>query len=194
MDGIICEARRFQEDAEALWRAHPERALRIVAAPDERGELVKALRLWELSPRNRRPFFVLEGAILGAEVAFAVIAARVIADYEAVRAGAAAEGAALPGFGEVPGGAGSARAREAVMRAARLLSGPLAGIVVALLPRQIPDVRGWRRAVLPWAQRLASSHVRVAVLDAEDALTSVLGPAAVRFAPNRGEVLSARKA
>lgn len=190
MDAIVREARRFQEDAEALWEAHPERALRIVAAPEERGELVKALRLWELAPQNRRPFFLFEGSILGAEQAFVPITAQVAADYEAVRAGAAAEGLALPAFGELPGAAGPARAREAVKRAARLLCGPLAGIVLALLPREIAGAEAWKEIVGRWARGLASKDIRVAVLDSDEALAAVLGPAVVRFAPARGELVA----
>lgn len=190
MDTLVREARRFQEDAEALWEAHPERALRIVAAPEKRVELVKALRLWELSPQNRMPFFLLEGSILGTEQAFTAISAQVAADYQAVRAGAAVEGVALPAFGEVAGAAGPARAREAVMRVARLLSGPLAGIMLALLPRQIVAAETWKEIVAPWARGLASEHVRVAVLDADDALAAVLGPAVVRFAPARGDLVA----
>src|SRR5262245_56031761 len=66
MDPITSAARAFLAEAKAFWRARPERVLPIIAEPSERGEMVKALRLAELAPENRRPLFLYEAPFVDA--------------------------------------------------------------------------------------------------------------------------------
>lgn len=179
-------AQRLRGQAEVLWRKRPGRAIRIVAGREDHGELVKALRLWELSPDNRRPFFLIEASFLDERRYFAAVAAQVATDYEAVRHGAAGEGVALAAFGEAPPIEGARRAGWAVARAAALLGQVLDGIVLVLLPKVIGDPCGFRERVAAWAQEVASEAVRAAVRDAQgDELSSVLGQEAARFEVDR---------
>ena len=66
MDPVMRAARVFLMEAETLWRERPERVLPLVGEASERGEMVKALRLAELAPENRRPLFLYEAPSLEA--------------------------------------------------------------------------------------------------------------------------------
>lgn len=186
MEEMMRAAQRLRGQAEALWRRRPGRAIRIVAGRDDRAELVKALRLWELSPDNRRPFFLIEASFLDERRYFVAVAEQVAADYEAVRRGAAEEGVALAPFGEAPAIEGAQRAGWAVARAAALLGQVLDGIVLVLMPRVIGEHRAFRERIAPWAQEMASEAVRAGVIDAHgDGLSPVLGREAAVFELDR---------
>lgn len=190
MDPITRAAVRFQAEAEALWRATPRRALRIVAEPSERGEVIKALRLAELAPDNRRPFFLFEAPFLEPEGYFNGLAAAIEEDYERVREGAAEEGVVLPAFGAVSGvGSGIQRAARSVERAAALLRGRLEGVMVALLPERVARAARFREAVEAWVRAPFSEGVRLAVLDSPGgSLEAILGREGARFAVDQGEL------
>src|SRR5829696_8615405 len=98
MDPITRAARVFLAEAEAFWRAEPGRILPMIAAPSERGSVVKALRLHELAPDNRRPLFLYEEPFTELHAYFDDLAEAMRRDYELLREGAAEEGVTLPPF------------------------------------------------------------------------------------------------
>ena len=90
MDPITRAAHAFMSEADAVFAAG-RRVLRIVAGASDRSSLVKALRLMEWRPDNRRPFFLYEEPFEAPEAYFDRLARRVHDDYERVRAGVAEE-------------------------------------------------------------------------------------------------------
>jgi hypothetical protein len=167
MDPITQAVRRFAEDAEDLWHDSPHTLLALVAHEDQREDVVEALRVYEATPENRRPFIVFRAPFDAANTYFSVLAEQVAADYERVRKGVAEEGVELPAFvigddGTVPSGA-IKRAALTMNQAARLLGERFAGIVVALVPEHVVDVSGWRENVRVLAETRWSPRVRVAV-------------------------------
>src|SRR5690242_12356343 len=95
MDPITTAARRFLEQADTCWRARPAGVLRLVAAPEHRGDLIAALRLAEVAPDNRRPLFLVEAPFTTAESYTAAVCKSIVDDLEAIRRGAHEEGAPL---------------------------------------------------------------------------------------------------
>jgi hypothetical protein len=165
MDPIIRAARVFLAEAEAFWRAAPTHILPLFAAPAERGEVVKALRLQELAPDNRRPLFLFEEPFAEPRVYFDGLAAAIRQDYEQIRRGVAEEGVTLPPFPVTEQGV---QGREVLLHAtlelaARLLGDPFEGLCLALVPRQIADPTGWRESVARLHGVPLSTHVRIAV-------------------------------
>src|SRR5262245_50349755 len=98
MDPITIAARAFLAEAKAFWRASPGRVLPMIAEPSERSEVVKALRLAELAPENRRPLFLYMTPFVDVTRYFDGLVEAIRHDYEAIREGAASEGVSLPAF------------------------------------------------------------------------------------------------
>src|SRR5690242_5074371 len=122
MDPITRAVRAFLVEAKAFWRAWPERVLPMIAEPSERGEVVKALRLAELAPENRRPLFLYEAPFADARTYFDGLVEAIRHDYEAISEGVAGEGVILPAFSINGTALGSVeRAVLAAERAAMLL-------------------------------------------------------------------------
>jgi hypothetical protein len=164
MDPIMRAAQAFLADTEAGWRQSPGRVLPLVAAASERGEVVKALRLGELSPENRRPLFLYETPFTEATRYFVGLAEAIRRDYEALRKGVAEEGVSLPPFTMNPIALGPLeRAALAMERAATLLGDRFEGVTVALVPEQVADAGAWRGSVLALDRMGRSLRVRLAV-------------------------------
>jgi hypothetical protein len=164
MDPIMRAARAFLDEVAERWEESPGRVLPLVAEASDRGELVKALRLGELLPENRRPLFVYEAPFTEAEAYFDGLTDAIARDYEVVRAGVHDEGVTLPEFTMNPILLGPLeRAALAMERAAALAGVRFDGVRVALLPEQIGDWRAWRESVRALDRMARSPRVQLAV-------------------------------
>jgi hypothetical protein len=194
MDPIKRAMTRLADDAEAFWRAHPGRLLALVAAEDDRREVVATLRSRERAADNRRPFVVYEAPFVEEKTYFPGLVEALGRHYEAVRQGVATEGVALPPFagndGTVPSGVLSEGAAMAMGRAAHLLGEGFDGIAVALVPEHVADPAAWRSGIGVLATRRWPERVRVAVLAPPGGpLSGVLGLPGARFHVDPGKVL-----
>jgi hypothetical protein len=162
MDPVMRATQAFLDEADARWKRHPDRILPLVGEESARGDMVKALRLAELAPQNRRPLFVFEAPFLDVNSYFAGLIDSIVHDYDAVRAGVGEEGVALPPLDLGRAGGVVERAALAIERAATSLGTVLEGATVALLPTRVHDADGWRESVraLDWVRW--SGRVRVA--------------------------------
>ncbi len=193
MDPLTIAARAFIDDASLVWRAGRSRVLRAVSASDDRGELVKALRMMELAPANRRPFFVYEAPFDGEERWHDGLCSALREGYEAVRKGAESEGVTLPALADddVRTGA-AARAAAWVRRVASALRGPLDGAVVVLIPSEIRAREAWRATMRTWATAPIPEEVRLAVWDSPDGALEAVIPAeaTARFSVDRDAIFA----
>jgi hypothetical protein len=151
--------------ADAFWRANPNRLLPLLADEDQREDVIATLRLYEARPENRRPVVVFGAPFEGASAYFPKLAEHVEEQYELVRKGVAAEGVELPPFGgdegTVPSGT-LKRAALALEKAARRLGDRFDGLVVALVPTHVTDDVAWQECVRLLADTRWAPRVRVA--------------------------------
>lgn len=204
-DPLSRAAASFLADAEAFFRtresAGERRVLPMIASSPLRDDLVKALRGAERAPENRRPLFLFEVPFTTARAFGEGLAASIVQDYEALRAGAAEEGVTLAPFLSPPEGsageaAGSAaplaRAAWAIERAASLLTpapAHLEGIMVAIAPAEITEARVYREAIGALARARFSPRVRLAVHCPKGGpLEGLLGEEGARFEVDPDEV------
>ena len=191
MDPIMRAAHAFLEETKAGWRQLPGRVLPLVAAPSERGEVVKALRLGELAPENRRPLFLYETPFTEATRYFVGLAEAIRLDYEALRKGVGEEGVSLPPFTMNPIALGPLeRAALAMERATTLLGDRFEGVTVALVPEQVADAGAWRESVRALDRIGRSPRVRLAVYAPPDGpLDGLLGDVGAPFQVDAAELL-----
>ena len=191
MDPIMRAARAFLDEVDERWEEGPGQVLPLVAEASDRGEVVKALRLGELSAENRRPLFLYEAPFAEAGAYFDGLTEAIARDYEAVRAGVAEEGVTLPGFTMSPILLGPlGRAALAMERAAALSGVCFDGVTVALLPEQITDGAAWRESVRALEGVSRSLRVRLAVHATPGGpLDGALGDEGARFHVDAGELL-----
>lgn len=152
MDPIMNATRSFLAEMDAHWKRGPGHAVRMVAEPADRGAVIKALRLRELSPENKRPLFLYEAPFLEPATYFAGLAEAVEADYLALRAGVGGEGVILPPFFSMSGAGESRympmeRALRAVDRASVLLGSDFDGLTLALVPERVEETAIFRASV-----------------------------------------------
>jgi tetratricopeptide (TPR) repeat protein len=200
MDPITCAARRLFAEMDVFWEAAEERrTLRITASDEDRSDLVKALRLFEASPENRRPMFLYEAPFIEPRGYFTGLCDRIAQDYELVRKGAAEEGVMLPPFAVdermlaqrlSPIG----RAVLHMERAATLLGERLDGVLVALVPPHVGLAGCFRECVATLAKALLSTRVHLAVVDRPNGpLESVLGATRAHFEIDQAKLLAHKK-
>lgn len=185
MDPITVAARRFLRDLERFWKRHPGRVARLVADSRDRGQVLKALRLAEYDPSNRRPLFVHEVAFDVRETYFDGLCEQVLADYALLRKGAAEEGVTLAAL-DVPRRpaalAPEAHAAAVLAAVTERLAGKLDGALVALLPKTVSSGGDWRSSVERLLREPRPPALRLAVLDPDNGpLAGVLGDEAARF-------------
>jgi len=192
MDPITRAMSQLASDAEAFWRAHPSQLLPLLAAEDQREDVVQALRLYEARPENRRPFVVFRAPFEEATAYFSGLAEQIGADHERVREGAAKEGVSLPSFaGDYATAPSSAltSAALAMEQAARLLGSRFDGLVIALVPHHVTDEAGWRESVRALAATRRAARVRLAILaPPHGPLAAILGNEGARFHVDPGSV------
>jgi tetratricopeptide (TPR) repeat protein len=183
MDPITRASKQFLMEAAAHWKAAKGHVLFVAAEARFRGDLVKTLRLAEASPSCRRPLFLFEGAFVEEGLFFSELEASLVADYEALRKGAAEEGVSLAGLeggpraGESslpasdPGKSLPRDVRQSLPRAgarareiAAALAGGLDGIDVALVPKQVASPEAYSDAVARAAGELAAKAGGVRLL------------------------------
>jgi tetratricopeptide (TPR) repeat protein len=200
MDPIACAARQFFADMESFWQAGSGRVARMVASDEERGELVKALRVAELSPENRWPLVLFEAPFMETHSYFRGLCDRIVRDYELVREGAAQEGVMLAPLAE------DARLKSAdgldplgfaavyIERVAALLGERLDGVHIALVPAQVGAMTVWKKSIAMLAEAPLSAKVRVAVADPPAGpLEPVLGAQGARFAIDQAKLMAYTK-
>jgi hypothetical protein len=151
MDPIMKATKSFLAEMEALWKRDPGPAVRMVAEPADRAAVIKALRLGELAPENKRPLFLHEAPFMERSAYFAGLAEAIEADYAALRAGVAEEGVLLPPFPSTSSAGESRyrpmeRALRAVERASVLLGPKLDGLTLALVPSRVEEEATMLRA------------------------------------------------
>ena len=135
MDPVMRAVRVFLAEMDTLWWERPERVLPLLAEPSSRSDVVRALRLGELAPENRRPLFLYEEPFTEAEAYFGGFTAAIERDYAAVRKGVAAEGVNLPAFSVEAGAlAPVERAVLGMERAVGRLGERFDGATFALVP------------------------------------------------------------
>ncbi|MDC0740910.1 hypothetical protein [Polyangium mundeleinium] len=136
-----------------------------MAEPDRYREVIKALRLLEHAPDNRRPFFLFDEPFEDAHRYFTALTQAITTQYEQLRGGIGAEGIELPRLGPLPPGDASHRAAVALAHVAEFLAPHLDGVLVGLLPRHVSDGPGFLAAVQAWLRLPFPPGVRCAVLD-----------------------------
>lgn len=186
MDPITVATHAFLRQLERSWKIYPGRVARLIAHMRDRPHVIKALRLAEYDPANRRPLFLYEAAFTSDGLYFDGLCDRMLADYALLQKGAAEEGVALPSLA-APARAAEltpdARAAVVMAAVADRLAARLDGAVVALVPEAVIEPSAWCKAIERLAQRARPAGLRVAVLDPEDGpLSEVLGKEGARFA------------
>jgi tetratricopeptide (TPR) repeat protein len=185
VDPITVATKSFLRELDRFWKRYPERCARLIAPAGDRTHVIKALRLAEYDPLNRRPLFLYDAAFTAAEPYFAGLCERAAADYELVRKGAAEEGVSLAPLELPPRPAAlsmEAHAAAVLDAVAERLASRLEGALVALLPKSIADDGQWRKSIERLSRAPRPASLRIAVLDPDDGpLSSVLGPEGARF-------------
>ena len=158
MDPITIAAKRFAVEFETFWRPPPGHevngppALRLVANQTDRKDMLKALRVMEWQPGNRRPFVIVESAF-ASEAAFALATASALeAHYEKVRKGLAEDGLTIPALALAERPVTMDRLAAQLRLAAEGVSQVLEGLVLVLGPATIAE----GAAYAPFALRIAS--------------------------------------
>ncbi|EYF02226.1 hypothetical protein [Chondromyces apiculatus] len=192
MDPITVATKRFLQELERHWKRHPGGVARLVARVSDRVHLIKALRLAEYEPSNRRPLFVFEAGFEAAEIYFAGLCQQVTSDYELVRKGAAEEGVTLAPLDaptRSPALTPEAHAMAVLAAAGERLGTHLDGAFVALVPKATADTEAWRRSMERLSRTTRLPSLRMAVLDPEDGpLVGVLGSEGARFSFDTDEL------
>lgn len=196
MDPITRAHQNFLREAKALFGAGKKAFVRFVCDHENRGDMLKSLRIWEAERENRRPFFLYEEPFRSVDDFFDGLSKQVAEDYARIREGAEKEGVALPAFtlhdpARVATLEPIGRAVVHVERAAALLGERLEGVLLGLLPKQIHDDAAWQQSIealskVPW-----SSRVRLGVLDGPSGpLEGSLGEVGARFEVDRDELFA----
>lgn len=171
MDPITLAARRFAAEFEAFWSPPPGHAmkgppvLRLSVHRADRKDMLKALRVLEWQPGNRRPFVIVESAFTS-EAAFALATASALeADYEKLREGLAEDGLTIPALPPSERPVTTERLIAQMGLAARGVSQALDGLVVVLVPASIEEGAPYA----PFIERIALASneptLRLCVLD-----------------------------
>ena len=171
MDPITIAAKRFTVEFEAFWSAPPGHgvkgppALRLLVTRADRTEMLKALRLMEWQPRNRRPFVLVEAAFTS-EAAFALATACTLErDYEQLRNGLAKDGLTIPALASAERPVSIARLAAQLAVAAAGVRQVLDGLVIALCPASVAEGAPYPTFALRLASASNGSSLRVCVLD-----------------------------
>lgn len=186
--------RGFLTEMEALWKRGAGPAVRMVAEASNRGAVIKALRLAELSPENGRPLFLYEAPFVEQADYFAGLAEAIETDYAALRAGAAGEGVQLPPFYATSSTGESRympmeRALRAVGRAAVLLGPKLDGLTLALAPARVDGTALFRASIEATLCAPLGGQTRIAIFDAGGLMLGrILEKRRVRFHVDASEL------
>lgn len=200
MDPITLAAKQFLAQLERFWSPQPSApippgryAVRLVAAPSERGDLRKALRWLEWSPENRRPLVLFEDAFEDEARWLRGLVAKTADDCEAVRKGLTEDGILVTPLPTRPADAAidavaAIRYLEAV--AEHMGGGVLNGFFLALVPTRVTDPKVYRGIIAKIAAPSLSPALRLAVSDVPGADLGALVPGEARFEVDRAELLA----
>lgn len=148
MDPLTLAASGFLREHETAWSPPPAMVqpaiLRLHVEAAHRGDALKALRLLEWQPDNRRPFSIVEEPFKDAVTFVRSVALQVRSDVKNVDEGLRADGVArpaLPPTGPEDGTAGGLATELESL--ARHLAGFLDGLVVVLAPRAVLDPKSF---------------------------------------------------
>jgi tetratricopeptide (TPR) repeat protein len=139
--------------------------LRLVVERNDRKEMLKALRILEWAPDNRRPFVVVESAFTS-EQAFALRAASALeAGYEKVREGLAEDGLTIPVLAPAGRPVTIDRLVAQLRLAADGVSRALDGLVFVVVPETVAEQAPYAAFVERLAPVSNGTTLRVCVLD-----------------------------
>lgn len=196
MDPVTRAAQRFLAEAEAFFRAGKGPILPIFADIPERTSVMKALRLAELDPENRRPLFLYDVPFIEESTYSTALCQGIEQDYEQIRRGAEEEGVTLPPFAPKERTLSEdhsplERAVLAIERVALLLGERFDGVFVAFIPERIDDALGFKNSVATLAATRFSARVRLALLSTpEGPLRDVLGEEGAHFYVDQEELFA----
>ncbi|NUP10716.1 MAG: hypothetical protein HOW73_32125 [Polyangiaceae bacterium] len=190
MDPITIAAKRFMREHETAWNPPPGQAapavLRLECAAEDRTNAVKALRVLEWQPENRRPFVVFEAAFDSEPEYLKALVNQLERDIAATDEGLRKDGIERapaprrPASTELPAALAYAEAL------ARHVASFLDGLVVVLAPSAVPAPQAWIKLVqLVAAVRPAGSALRVDVLSPTVPELREVLPIAARFQVDR---------
>lgn len=192
MDPITVATRRFLRDLERHWKRRPASLARLLAQASDRKHVIKALRLGENDPANRRPLFLYEAEFNDTGTYFAGLCDSALTDYDLVRNGVLEEGVTLASLDMTSrDSAVSPEAHAAAMLGAvsERLASHLDGALVALVPQAVTDAAEWRKSIERLARAARHPSLRIAVFDPDEgSLAGVLGPHGARFSFNMEEL------
>lgn len=158
MDPLTLSVRAFCQELRDGWDLGAK--VGIVAAPEQHGRLIQALRLFEWAPENRWPVCVLAGSTSQGP-------GRVRAAFEALQRGLAADGVAVA---DPEGRGGGLREELERCGAAAAASGAVDGLAAVL----IPAAEALAQVVAEVSQWPASERVRIAVAGADAGVLAAL--------------------
>jgi hypothetical protein len=200
MDPITAAAKEFLAQLERFWkpaRSAPIpsalRVVRVVVAPSDRGDVLKALRWLEWSPENRRPVVLFEDAFEDEARWLWELVAKLAGDCDSVRQGLTEDGILLPIVPTRPSEAAidTATARRYVEAAAEaLVTEALDGLVIALAPRWVADPKAYGVTLAKIAAPPLSAALFLAVLDIPGAELRAPFPVEVRYEVNRSALFA----
>lgn len=171
MDPITLAAKRFAAEFETFWSPPPghavkgPRALRLAVDRSDRKDMLKALRIMEWRPENRRPFVIVETEFASEAVFALAVASALEADHEKLRRGLAEDGLTIPALAPAERPVTTERLVAQLGEAARGVSQVLEGLVLVLVPMGVAEGAPYA----PFIERLAAasngSTLRVCALD-----------------------------
>lgn len=154
MDPITVAARRLLAERRTAWNpppgaaAPPPRILRIEVAPQHRADALKALRLEEWQPDNRRPFSILELPFLDEASYLGGVCHAVKADVDKVDQGLREDGVSRAPAPPPPSAPSPFAAAAYLEQCAAHLAGFLDGLAVVLAPKTLSDESSFARLCL----------------------------------------------
>lgn len=161
MDPLTLATKRFLREVDAAWSAPPGAPappplLRLDASPDDRRDVVKALRLAEWQPESRRPLVLVEAPFDDEPSYAAALLADLRRDAEALQAGLVDDGVDLVALPAPPTQASVAAAIVYAERLARHVASArhpetgeplLDGLSIALVPRNVRSPEAFARTM-----------------------------------------------
>ncbi len=168
MDPLSLEAQRFTAELALGWReiqSHGPSALRLEVLASDRKEMVKALRLAEWDPDNRRPLIRTEAPFDTAESFLSALAQVIERSYEELAMGLQSDGMEIPPLDAPKQPITTGEIASLLRRAAEGVQWILEGLDVALIPTHVDDPEGYASLVGGLSRISDGSRLRIMVLD-----------------------------
>lgn len=195
MDPITTAAKRFYREHETAWVGvpgeEPPPILRLESDASERRSVIKALRVLEWQPDNRRPFSIVEVPFADASSYIAAAIDHVRKDIEELDKGLTEDGITRTAMPARPPGSSPEEAVAHFEVLARHVATALDGLVVVLAPAQLLDRGGFTKVIAAMkARRSANAPLRLDVFAPTAPELVELLPMAARFVVDQTALLS----